>query len=145
MLSRLLAATVAGGVVFFILGFIVYGLILDPMVMRPNTNPDALKLMKDPPVWIPLILANLVSAFLLAYIFEKWASIRTFATGASAGATIMFLISLSFQLMFYAFMKMTDSFTPMIADILGSVILGAIGGGVIGLVLGMMNKNTAAA
>lgn len=145
MLVRLLVATVAGGVAFFILGFVIYGLILDPYVMRPNTNSDALKLMKDPPLWLPLILANLVSAFLLAYIFDKWAGIRTFVGGVSGGAVVMFLIALSFQLMFYAFMKFTDSATPIIADLLGSTIMGGIGGGVIGAVLGLMNKGSEAA
>lgn len=140
MLGRILAATLAGGITFFIFGFVIYGLILDPMVMKPNLNPDAAKLMKDPPMWIPLILANFVSALLLAYIFEKWASIRTFAGGASGGAVVYFLISLSFQLMFAAFMNIATSYVPAVADVIGSTVLGAIGGGVIGLVLGMMQK-----
>jgi hypothetical protein len=144
MLARLAAATVAGGAAFFLLGFIIYGLILDPYVMKPHMNPDALKLMRETPMWIPLILANLVSAFLLAYIFDKWATIRTFAGGAIGGATVMFLIALSFQLMFLAFMRITDNMTPVIADIAGSTVMGALGGGVIGAVLGMMNKTAAA-
>lgn len=140
MLTRVLAATVAGGIAFFVLGFVIYGLILDPMVMKPNMNPDAVKLMNEPPNFVPLVLANFVSAFLLAYIFEQWASIRTFAGGMKAGAIIWFLISLGFQLMFLAFMKLMNGYTPMIADIGGSLVMGAIGGGVIGQVLGMMKK-----
>jgi hypothetical protein len=135
MLARLAAATVVGGIAFFVLGFIIYGLILDPYVMKPHMNPDAQKLMRDPPMWIPLILANLVTAFLLAYIFDKWATIRTFAGGLTGGAVVMFLIALSFQLMFLAFMRMTDNASPVIADIVGSTVMGAIGGGVIGAVL----------
>ncbi len=144
MLSRVLAATVAGGVAFFILGAVIYGLILDPMVMKPNMNPDAVKLIKDPPTWIPLILANFVSAFLLAYIFEKWATIRTFAGGMSGGAVVFFLIALSFQLMFAAFMTLMNGYVPAIADVLGSTVMGGLGGGVIGMVLGMLNKGGAA-
>jgi hypothetical protein len=143
MLTRVLAATVAGGVAFFILGFLLYGLVLDPMVMKPNMNPDAVKLINDPPVWIPLVLANFVSAFLLAYIFDKWAGIKTFRGGLEGGAIVWFLISLSFQLMFLAFMKMSNNYTPAIADVVGSIIMGGIGGGVIGQVLGMMNKGSA--
>ena len=143
MLTRVLAATVAGGVAFFILGFLLYGLVLDPMVMKPNMNPDAAKLMNDPPVWVPLVLANFVSAFLLAYIFDKWAGIKTFRGGLEGGAIVWFLISLSFQLMFLAFMKMSNNYIPAIADVVGSIVMGAIGGGVIGQVLGMMNKDSA--
>jgi hypothetical protein len=69
MLTRVLAATVAGGITFFIFGFLIFGLILGPMVMMPNmiTYPG---MINEVPVWAPLILANLVSAFLLAYIFQ---------------------------------------------------------------------------
>ncbi len=139
MLTRVLAAAVAGGVAFFILGFIIYGLILDTTVMKPNMNTYP-GLMNETPVWIPLILANFVSGFLLAYIFEKWAGIRTFAGGIQGGAIVYFLIALSFQLMFAAFMNLTKNYIPPVADVIGSTVMGAIGGGVIGQVLGMMNK-----
>jgi len=141
MLGRVLAATIAGGFAFFILGFVIYGLVLDPLVMKPNMNPEFVKLMKDPPAWIPLVLANLVSAFLFAYIFDKWATIRTFAGGVFAGAILNFLMALSMQLMFAAFMHVHNGITPMIADVIGSTVLGALGGGVIGMVLGMMRKD----
>lgn len=139
MLTRILAATVAGGIAFFVLGFVIYGLILDPMVMKPNMN-EFPGLMKEVPSWIPLVLANMVSALFLAYIFDRWASIRTFVGGMKAGAIIMFLIALSFQLMFIAFWNLTKNYIPNVADVIGSTVLGAIGGGVIGQVLGMMNK-----
>ena len=143
MLARVLAATVAGGITFFILGFLIFGLILDPMVMKPNMNPDVAKLMKEPPAWAFLVLGNLVAAFLLAYIFDKWATIRTFPGGFIGGAVIWFIIAVYFQLMFAAFMNMTTSYVPAVADVIGTTILGGIAGGVVGLVLGMMNKDAA--
>ena len=139
MLTRVLAATVAGGIAFFVLGFVIYGLILDPMVMKPNMVIYA-GLMKETPTWIPLILANFVSAFLLAYIFDKWATISTFIGGLKGGAIVWFLISLAYQLMFVAFMNLSKNYIPPIADVAGAIIMGAIGGGVIGQVLGMMKK-----
>jgi hypothetical protein len=145
MLGRVLAATVAGGIAFFILGFLIYGMVLDPLVMRPNTTPEALKLMKDPPTWVFLILGNLVAAFLLAYIFDKWATIRTFVGGVTGGAVIFFIIALYFQLMFAAFMNMTNGYMPAVVDVIGTTILGGLSGGVVGLVLGMMNKDAAGA
>ena len=144
MISPVLVATLVGGIVFFLLGGLIFGVVLDPMVMRPNTNPDALKLMNDQPIWALLVLGNLVFAFFLAYVFDKWAGIRTFGAGLSAGATIMFLVALYFQLMFAAFMNMMTSITPAVADVVGSTIIGAITGGVIGFVLGKMNKPVAA-
>lgn len=141
MVTRILAATVAGGIAFFILGFVIYGLLLDPMVMKPNMNTFA-GLTKDPPDWIPLILANFANALLLAFIFDKWAAIRTFVGGAKGGAIVMFLIALTIQLFFAAFMNLSKNYIPAAADIIGSTVLGAIGGGVIGQVLGMMNKGS---
>mgnify|MGYP001348898535 CR=1 FL=1 len=139
MLARLLAASVAGGVTFFVLGLVIYGLILEERVMRPNMNAFP-GLMNEEPVWLPLILANVVSALLLAFIFEKWASIRTFVGGMKGGVIVLFLISLNFQLMFLAFMNLSKNYIPNVADVIGSTVMGAISGGVIGQVLGMMNK-----
>jgi hypothetical protein len=145
MIARVLAAAVIGGIVFFVLGGLIFGAVLDPMVMKPNTNPEAVRLMNDPPHWIPLILGNLVFAFFLAYVFEKWAGIRTFGGGFVAGAILMFLVDLYFQLMFTAFMNVNTSLTPVLADLVGSTLIAAVTGGVIGLVLGKMNKTAAAA
>jgi hypothetical protein len=139
MVTRLIAATIAGGIAFFALGFVIYGLLLDPLVMKPNMN-EFPGLTNEMPKFIPLILANLVSALLLAYIFEVWAGIRTFVGGLKGGAIVFFLFALSTQLMFISFWNLTKNFTPNIADVIGATVMGAIGGGVIAAVLGMMTK-----
>ncbi len=144
MLVRLIVATLAGGVVNFLFGFLIYGLLLDPF-MRPHfhvyTSSTGGDLMKDPPSMIPLALACLTISFLVTFIFERWASIRTFATGAMGGAIVFFLTTLYFGFSFFAFMRMYKSYTPLLMDLAGSIVLGAIVGGVIGLTLGMMNKS----
>jgi len=145
MLVRVLAATVAGGIAFFLLGWVIFGLILEPLVFKPNADPETLKLMKDPPDFVFLILANLVAAFLLAYIFDRWATIKTFVGGLIAGAIIYLIIALYTQLMFAAFMKISNGLMPTIVDIIGTMILGGLAGGVVGLVLGRMNKGSASA
>jgi hypothetical protein len=139
MLTRVLAATLVGGIAFFIVGFVVYGLILDPMVIKPNLV-EFPGLMKEMPSMVPLILANFVSAFMLAYIFDRWGSISTFMGGMQAGAIIYLLIALSFQLMFIAFWNLFKNYIPPVADIIGSTVMGAICGGVIGMMLGVMKK-----
>jgi hypothetical protein len=145
MLVRVLAATVAGGIAFFILGFLIFGVLLDPymkanMIQYPG-------LMKEPtPDWVALVGWNLVSALLYAFIFDYWAGIRTFVGGLKAGAIIMFLTSVGMDLQFLAFMNIWKGGpVPIIVDIIAATVLGALVGGVIGMVLGLMNKNTAAA
>lgn len=144
MVTRILAAAVAGGIAFFLLGFLIYGVILDPLVMKPNMN-EFPGLMKEVPTWALLVLANLVSALLLAYIFDVWAGIRTFGSGARAGAIIYFLNSLSTQLLFIAFLNLNKNYIPNVSEVIASTIIGAIVGGIIGVVLRMMNKDATAA
>jgi hypothetical protein len=144
MNTRVLAATVAGGAAMFLFGFLIYGLLLDPTVMKPNMNEFA-GLTKDPPDWISLILANLVYSFLLALVFDKWAGIRTASGGAIGGAIVVFLITLTMQLFFMAFMNLSKNYIPVIADVIGGTVLGAITGAVIGWILGFMGKENAPA
>lgn len=141
MIARILAATIAGGVTYFILGFLIFGLFLEG-IMKPHLI-EYPGLMKEMPDFVPLVFANLITAFLFAYIFDKWAQIRTFAGGLKAGTIIAFLQALGFQLMFAAFMHLHKDLTPVVLDVIGSTVMGAITGGVIGLVLGMMDKKAA--
>ena len=144
MLARVLAATVAGGIAFFILGFLIFGLLLDPVVIKPNMNTYP-GLVNETPVFLPLVLSNFVSALLLAYIFDKWASISTFVGGLQGGGIVWFLMSIASQLLFIAFFNLSKNYIPQIADMVGSTVMGAIGGGVIGMVLGLMKKNAGTA
>jgi len=144
MLLRVLAATVAGGITLFFLGWLVYGILLmdfmkDNMVNYPG-------LMKEPmPDMVPLVIANLVIAGLFAFVFEYWATIRTFVGGLKGGAIMMFLIALYIDLSFMSFMNIMKGMTPVIVDVIAATVIGAIAGGVIGLVLGAMNKEPATA
>lgn len=145
MFVRLIAAAIAGGIAFFALGFLIYGLLLDPY-MKANTivYPGLIKETPDFP-W--LVLANVVNAFLFAYIFDQWAGIRSFIGGLKGGAILMFLFALSMDLQFVAFMNMWkgNPLVPIIVDILAAAILGALAGGVIGFVLGKMGGGADAA
>ena len=57
-----------------------------------------------------------------------------------AGAIVYLPDRAHCRLMFFAFFRMYKSYTPMLADLLAASVLGAITGGVIGQVLGMMKK-----
>jgi hypothetical protein len=141
MLSRVLAGTIAFSITFFVLGFIVFGLFLGPNVMQKYITPDAAKLFYEMPVWAALIVGYLVLGFLVAYIFQNWAGIRTFKGGLIGGAIVLFLLELYFQLSLVAFMKMHTSYIPVIVDVIGTTVIGALAGGVTGVALGMINRN----
>ena len=139
MLMRVLAATVAGGITFFLLGFIIYGVLLDKYMKENMISYPGL--MKEPmPDMVPLVIANLVLAGLFAFVFEYWATIRTFVGGLRGGAIMTFLLALHSDLIAVSMMNLMKGMTPIVVDIIVVTVMGALAGGVVGLVLGVMNK-----
>jgi len=138
MNTRILVATVAGGAALFLLGFVMYDLVLGTylkgqMIQYPG-------LMNEAPNFVTLIVANIVWALLVALIFDRWATISTFAGGAIGGAMITFFMALYFDLMNVTFMNLFNSFIPVIVDVIAFTIIGSLTGGIIGAVLGMMKR-----
>jgi hypothetical protein len=144
MLIRILAAALAGTLVFFLLGYVIYGILLDPILKNyMNHFPG---LMKEPmPDLILLFAWNFVMAFLFALVFDRWAGVRTFMGGLQAGAILMFLIALMTDLSALAFMNLWSGLAGVVIDVLAATVLGAIAAGVIGWVLGFMDRQPAVA
>jgi len=135
MKIRLLIAMIAGAITIFILGYLIYGIVLVPY-LKENMF-QYVGLNKEPtPDFVPLILSNTVKAFLLAFVFEYWARIRTFVAGLRGGAIIMFLIALSTDLSFLGYMNFFRGFTPVIVDVIAETVRVALAGGAIAVVLG---------
>lgn len=138
MNTRVLAAALAGGAALFLFGFVMYDVILGTymkgqMIQYPG-------LMNEAPNFATLILANIVWAMLVSLIFDRWATISTFVGGLIGGAMITFFMGLYFDLMNVSFMNLFNSFTPVVVDVIAFTVIGALAGGVVGAVLGMMNK-----
>jgi len=133
-ISKLLIAGIGGGVTFFLLGWLLYGMLLMDFfgkqsivnVMRPDGEM----------VWWALILGNLVLGVFLAYIFMRWASIKTFMSGLGGGAVIGGFLAVSMNLSYYGTSAMM-TLTGHIADMAVYTIMMAITGGVVGWLLGM--------
>ena len=132
--KKLIIGTVAGGVTFFVLGFVLYGIVLESFFA--NHAGSATGVLKTEIMFWPLILGNLALAALLSYVFLKWAKIKSFGGGMKAGAIIGFLIALSLDMILYDTTNMMD-LTASIVDVIVFTVMTAIGGGVIGMVLGM--------
>ena len=126
--TKLLLATLGGTVAFFLAGWVIWGIVLEPIMADHYIHYDGLR--KEVPNMMLMILAMLVTALLYAIIFHRWASISTFATGAKAGAIISLLAGLGTSLMFMSMMNWAD-WTVVFSDVVGNLIYGAIGGGVI--------------
>ena len=136
--NKVLLATLGGGVVFFLLGFLFY-VALFGSFFEANQG-SATGVMKENPMFIGIIIANLITAFLLAYIFNRWAGISTFTTGAAAGVIIVGLMTLSFDLMMYSTSNIFN-LNGALLDVVIMVVIGAITGGVVGWILGYERKS----
>ena len=141
MSKRMLLAALAGAVVSFLAGWLVYGILLKDYYMAHTTHYEGL--MKEPPVLWAIFVSGLCSTLLMAYIFDKWANIRTFGGGAMAGAWIGFLVILSFDLSFHAFFNLYPDPIVFVVDVLVGTVFNAVIGGVVAMALGMGNKASA--
>lgn len=143
MLVRMLASTIAGAMVMFLGGWVIWGILLKSYFEGTMTA-TAKSVMNADPAFVPLIVAQVVFAALFAFIFDYWASISTFVGGLKGGAILMFAMVLGWDLQMSAFFKdmhVGSPYIPMIVDVIAATVLGAISGGVIGQVLGMMKKD----
>jgi len=133
--QKFVLGTLAGGITFFFLGYLIYGMALSSFYTQHTTAPaGAMKAMSEI-VWWALILGNLASGALLTYIFLKMGNVNSFGSGAKTGAGIGFFLSLSMDLVRYATENSFDH-TALIVDVLVGVVMAAIAGGVVAAVLG---------
>jgi hypothetical protein len=138
-MKKFLTGTIVGGIAFFFLGYLFYGVMLAGFFSSHYATSASMKSMDDI-VWWALILGNLSSGALLSYIFLKWANISSFGGGASAAATVGFFIGLSMDLIRFA-TEGTFDLTASLADTVVMTVMYGVAGGIIGAVLGMGKKS----
>lgn len=126
--------TVAGGVAYFLLGWLIYGVALAKFF--DDNSGSATGVMKETPDFLWLIIGNLAWGALLTWIFLRWAGIKTFGAGAQAGLVLGLLMTLAFDSMMYATSNVMNM-TGMLTDVVVGTVMSAVAGGVVGAVLGM--------
>ncbi len=92
--NKILVAGVIGGVVAFILGYLLYGMALNGFFAENGGTATGVNREPEEMVWWAMIVGHLAFGFLLALIYGRWASISTAVTGAKAGAVIGALMGL---------------------------------------------------
>lgn len=136
--KKLLLGGIAGGIAFFLLGWLIYGLLLmDFMTGHPGTIGP---IQKAEPDYMYLIIGNLAMGFLFAYIFMK-GNVNSLASGFVTGGIVGLLMGVGGNCVTYATTNITSKMA-MAADVGALTIMTAIGGAIIGMVMGMGNKNT---
>ena len=137
--QKFVVGGIVGGILFFVLGYVFHGMLLKSFFDTNGmvVNMDAIK-------WWAMIVGNLASGFLLAYILSK-ANISTAGGGAGTGFIVGLLMSLSFDLIMYGIGHGMAELKGVAAGVAVTAVTSAIAGAGIGMVLGMSKKTVAAA
>lgn len=131
--QKVLLASLAGGVVNFFLGFVIFSVALGSFYAAHVGSEGA---MRTEPVMWAIAVGCLLFGGLLAYIYDRWAGIKTAATGAKAGAVIGLLVGLADAFWRYGGSFAFDGVVPVIVDGLAMAVLSALTGAAVGWVLG---------
>jgi len=139
--QKFIVGGIVGGIVYFLLGWLVYGMLLKDFMANNLSNsmrPDA------DTIWWALILGQLAGGFFLAYVVGK-AGATSAGAGAGVGFVAGLLVCLSYDLTMYGVSTTISSLKGLAADVAVSAVMSAIVGAVVGWVMGMSKKTVAAA
>lgn len=134
--TKLLLGTLAGFIGYFMGGFVMYTMVFKNALASAMPNMAAAQTEAKMEA---LVFGNLIASFLLAWIFERWASIRTVGTGAIYGGLIGFLIALSYDSMIHGTSNLM-TWGGVFLDGIVYAIISAIAGALIGFTLGYKRK-----
>ncbi len=135
-IKKLLIGGFAGGITFFLLGWLFYGILLMDF-MTANSGASG-NVSRPEPDFMYLLIGNLAIGFLIAYIFIK-AGVNSLTAGILTGAVIGLLMAVGYDCMIYA-TTTTMSKTGMAADVAASTVMMAITGGIIAILIGLLTK-----
>ena len=125
--KKFLLASLAGGILFFLSGFLAYGVLLRDFMVAAD--------MKETPDMGVLILSQLIFGVFLTMVLRRWEGAETLAQGAKVGAVLVLLLTLGSSLVEYA---TTNALNPAVIPVRAvvSAVQGALAGGAISAVLG---------
>lgn len=122
---KILRGTIFGGVIYFLLGWIVYGILL--MGYYTASMNTCMNRTDGEMVWWAMIVSNLLFALLLTLILN-WANAKTIIDGFRIGAIFGVIYSLAINLSFLSMSTMFNSYTIIAIDaIVTSIVFGVVG------------------
>ena len=135
--TKLIVGTFVGSIAHFLGGWVIFGMLL----MKTMESNMVAGVSKTEPNLLGIFVSGLVYSFLLTFIFERWANIRTLQSGAVAGAIITGLAALSFDIGLFSMANWFTSFSGVVVDVIANTVLGAVTGATIGWFLGYNRKD----
>jgi hypothetical protein len=130
-----LLATLAGFLVMFLLGYVIWGL-ATANFFEAHTSPNV---MKEVPDMVFIALSNLIAAFALSSLYGKWSrGHHSGGEGFQFGAWIGIFTGLGMGLLWYATAEIYD-----MTGVIANAVLDIIFYGIIGVVIALVYKKTA--
>jgi hypothetical protein len=126
-------AGILGGIVYFLLGWLVYGMLL-MNYMEENAG-LALGVNRVVMLFWSIGLGSLLYGFFLSYIFSCVGQVKTAAAGAKSGAWVGFLVAGAIDFIMYGSTNIS-TLNAVAVDILAATVLASITGAVVAWVLG---------
>ena len=133
MNKQTLLGTLAGGIAFFLLGWVIYGMLL-MTYMSENSNSGIWRSESDM-IWWALIASNFLWAYLISLVCD-WSNTNGFAGGMQKGLLLGLVSALGMDIGLYANTTFYSSLTPVIVDVIAISIMSGIVGGIIGMIRG---------
>jgi hypothetical protein len=137
---KILLATLAGTIVYFLAGWLVFEGLLGNYMSAHTTQIAGFKKSETESSMLMLIVSCAAYALLLAVIFGNWTQISTFQEGAILGAIIGILVAVMTNSYWYSTSHFYNSLVPLFADVAAAGATVGLMGGVIGWVLGYFSK-----
>ena len=123
-LQRLALGTVVGGLVLFILGYLVYG-VLFASFFATNVG-TATGVTREPFNFVVLLVGQLAFAAILTMIFG-WGSVRSAGQGAKIGALAGLFFFLGIDLTMYATTNVQNLAASLVDPLLAALLFAVCG------------------
>jgi len=137
-IKKLLIGGIVGGIVFFGLGYLIYGNLLVGFMQKNPGTATGVDRAPEQMQWLYLIIGNLCMGFLLAYVLLR-ANVKTLAAGLITAGVVGALMSVGYDCMMYATTNVMSK-KMMAADVAASTAMSAIAGAIVALVMNMGKK-----
>lgn len=124
MLKKILLSGIVGTIVYFLLGWLIHGVILS----ESSTGEESM---------VFIFLGCLFYSLIFSVLFTRWAQIKTFSTGAYAGLLLGILYGLSWY--FFTNMDGTFELQSFVIEIVIGGVMSAIVAGCIAFVIGKLD------
>jgi hypothetical protein len=139
-IKKLLIGGIVGGILFFGLGYLIYGNLLAGFMQKHPGTATGVDRAMDDLQYLYLIIGNMAMGFLIAYVFVK-SNVSSPGSGLFTGGVIGALVSVGFDCVMYATTNVASK-TAMAADVAAFTVMCAIVGAVLGMIMGMGKKTS---